>query len=212
MKNSQLPDFTIIRCDDKAALVDPESKVCLIVSKRIADTLNLKETNDKIYPIWSKQAEFQRKIDAKREKINTLYLMVTRQCNMNCDFCAINANQNMKINKEFTLESVNERIIPFLSYISPHKVVITGGEPFVKKDIVDIVGNIRKKVKCPIILQSNGLAVDETKLEFLSSQINEINFSTKHMFESPNRIIKLLLQSVIHLLSLYSPPLFMFLF
>ena len=51
MKNSQLPDFTIIRCDDKAALVDPESKVCLIVSKRIADTLNLKETNDKIYPI-----------------------------------------------------------------------------------------------------------------------------------------------------------------
>lgn len=191
MKNSQLPDFTIIRCDDKAALVDPESKVCLIVSKRIADTLNLKETNDKIYPIWSKQAEFQRKIDAKREKINTLYLMVTRQCNMNCDFCAINANQNMKINKEFTLESVNERIIPFLSYISPHKVVITGGEPFVKKDIVDIVGNIRKKVKCPIILQSNGLAVDETKLEFLSSQINEINFSTKHMFESPNRIIKL---------------------
>ena len=97
MKNSQLPDFTIIRCDDKAALVDPESKVCLIVSKRIADTLNLKETNDKIYPIWSKQAEFQRKIDAKREKINTLYLMVTRQCNMNCDFCAINANQNMKI-------------------------------------------------------------------------------------------------------------------
>ena len=47
MKNSQLPDFTIIRCDDKAALVDPESKVCLIVSKRIADTLNLKETNDK---------------------------------------------------------------------------------------------------------------------------------------------------------------------
>lgn len=181
MKNSQLPDFTIIRCDDKAALVDPESKVCLIVSKRIADTLNLKETNDKIYPIWSKQAEFQRKIDAKREKINTLYLMVTRQCNMNCDFCAINANQNMKINKEFTLESVNERIIPFLSYISPHKVVITGGEPFVKKDIVDIVGNIRKKVKCPIILQSNGLAVDETKLEFLSSQINEINFSTKHI-------------------------------
>ena len=70
-------------------------------------------------------------------------------------------------------------------------MVITGGEPFVKKDIVDIVGNIRKKVKCPIILQSNGLAVDETKLEFLSSQINEINFSTKHMFESPNRIIKL---------------------
>lgn len=65
MKNSQLPDFTIIRCDDKAALVDPESKVCLIVSKRIADTLNLKETNDKIYPIWSKQAEFQRKKEVR---------------------------------------------------------------------------------------------------------------------------------------------------
>ena len=151
---SKMNEFIKITEGEKVALIDPVGKVCLGVSKRFADNLDKPEFQEKLFPVWEQQTEFVKEIEKNHEKINTVYLMVTRKCNMNCDFCAINANQNMKINKEFTLESVNERIIPFLSYISPHKVVITGGEPFVKKDIVDIVGNIRKKVKCPIILLS----------------------------------------------------------
>ena len=164
MGSKILPEFNIIWNENKAVLIDPKSKVCLGVSKKIAQNLENKSVQEKLYPIWKEQIEWRRKIDEKHNSINTVYFMVTRLCNINCKFCAINANQNIQLNKELKLSDIRKLVIPLLREISPHKLIITGGEPFVKDKIEKIITEIHGKVDCQIVLQSNGLALKEQVL------------------------------------------------
>lgn len=181
MESNRLPEFIEIWNNKKVALIDPENKVCLSVNKWVIENLNIKEVREKIYSIWKKEAEFQKIMEEQREKINTVYLMITRKCNMNCNFCAIDANNNLHMEKEITIEDIQKKIAPFLHKNCPHKLIITGGEPLIKPQIVEIVRVLHAKVKCPIIIQSNGLAINQNIVNGIKENISEIDFSTKHM-------------------------------
>lgn len=183
----RLPSFIKITEGEKVALIDSINKVCLGVSKRIADNLEDRAVQEKIYPIWKQQACCMRRIEDMRGRINTAYLMVTRKCNMNCEFCAINANDDIHLDKEIRLEHIKKNVIPFLKKCKPHKLIITGGEPLIKENIIEIVQELSQELSCPITLQSNGLAADTSLINRLSSYITEIDFSTRHMFESEER-------------------------
>lgn len=152
------------------------------VSNKIANNLDKQEVKEFLYPIWKKQASIQQKIIQRHEKFNTVYLMITRKCNMNCDFCAINANHGMNLDAEINIDDIKKKIIPFLNECSPHKFIMTGGEPFVKDNILQIIEEIHKGTSIPIIVQSNGIAVNTSVIEKLKGKVKEIDFSTKHMF------------------------------
>ena len=113
--------------------------------------------------------------------------MVTRKCNMNCDFCAISANDKMHPEKEFRLEDIENKVIPFFKKNTPHKMIITGGEPLIKEEIVRFLKVLRQGIDCPITLQSNGLTVTTELIEEVKNCIDEIDFSTKHMFENAEK-------------------------
>lgn len=187
MENNKLPEFVTILHKNKAVLVDPQNGVCMKVSKRIAENLNRPEVREKLYPVWREQSRLQEIIETQREKINTVYLMVTRRCNMDCAFCAIDANQGVNLRQEFKISDINDKIIPFLNAFCPHKLIVTGGEPLVKDKILEIIKALHKGTNCPITLQSNGLLLDGEITEGLKGNIAEIDFSTKHMFETPER-------------------------
>lgn len=185
MAKNMLPEFVKILHKDKAVLVDPENRVCLKVSGRIAQNLDRPEVQEKLYPIWREQSELQKIIEAQRERINTAYLMVTRQCNMDCKFCAMNANHGMDLRQELKFSDIKEKVMPFFREIRPHKLIVSGGEPLLKENILEIIKTLHSSLSCPITLQSNGLLVDKDIVEGLRGNIAEIDFSTKHMLESP---------------------------
>ena len=56
MKN-RINEFIKITEGEKVALIDPIGKVCLGVSKKLADNLDRPEVQKKLYPIWRKQTE-----------------------------------------------------------------------------------------------------------------------------------------------------------
>lgn len=184
---SKMNHFIKITEGEKVALIDPQGKVCLGVSKRLADNLDSQQVQEKLYPIWERQTEFVKQVEETRERINTAYLMVTRKCNMNCDFCAINANDRMCLEREFKLTDIKNKVIPFLKKNRPHKLIITGGEPLIKDQIVEIVKELKAEVSSFITLQSNGLAITPQLIEKLKGNIDEIDFSTKHMFGTNER-------------------------
>lgn len=184
MKNNKLPKFFEIGYKDKIALIDPENKVCLGISRWMAENLGNDTIQSKIYPIWDHQVKLQKKLDSERERINTVYLMVTRQCNLNCDFCAIDARRYDVPDKEFTVDDVQKKIVPFFQKCRPHKLIVTGGEPLIKKRIVEIIEILHQGVQSPIILQSNGLIVDQNIVDRLKGKVAEIDFSTGHMFKN----------------------------
>lgn len=184
---SKMNDFIRITEGEKVVLIDPVGKVCLGVSKRFADNLDKPEFQEKLYPLWKKETAFIKEIEDNHEKINTVYLMLTRKCNMNCDFCAISANDKMRPEKEFKLEDIQHKVVPFLQENKPHKMILTGGEPLIKGQIAEITKALRNGVTCPIILQSNGLALTPELIEQLKEYIDEIDFSTMHMFGTPEK-------------------------
>lgn len=188
---NKMNDFIKITEGEKVALIDPIGRVCLGVSKRVADNLDRPEFQEKLYPVWKQQVELIKEIEAEHEKINTVYLMVTRKCNMNCEFCAISANDKMHPEKEFKLEDIQNKVIPFFKENKPHKMILTGGEPLIKGQIVEIAEALRNGLSCPITLQSNGLALTLELTEQLKEYIDEIDFSTMHMFETPEKERKL---------------------
>ena len=184
---SKMNEFIKITEGEKVALIDPVGKVCLGVSKRFADNLDKPEFQEKLFPVWKQQTEFVKEIEKNHEKINTVYLMVTRKCNMNCDFCAISANDKLRPEKEFKLEDIQNKVIPFFQKNKPHKMILTGGEPLIKDQIVEIAKALRNGLTCPITLQSNGLAITKELTEQLKEYIDEIDFSTMHMFGTPEK-------------------------
>ena len=121
---SKMNEFIKITEGEKVALIDPVGKVCLGVSKRFADNLDKPEFQEKLFPVWEQQTEFVKEIEKNHEKINTVYLMVTRKCNMNCDFCAISANDKLRPEKEFKLEDIQNKVIPFFQKNKPHKMIL----------------------------------------------------------------------------------------
>lgn len=185
MMKTNLPEFVKIMHKEKAVLVDPKNKVCLKASRRIAQHLDRPEVQEKLYPIWREQSELQKITEAPRERINTAYLMVTRRCNMDCEFCAMNANQRTDPGREFKISDIKEKVIPFFQEFCPHRLIISGGEPLTKKGILEIIKTLHSGLSCPITLQSNGLLIDEGIVEGLRGNIAEIDFSTKHMIEDP---------------------------
>ncbi len=187
MEINNLPEFEILYKDEKAALIDKDNKVCIGVSRKIADNLNSLDVQNFLFPIWKQQVMFQKKIEQKRKKINTAYLMVTRKCNMNCEFCAIRANEKLE-SDEMDFTDIIDNVIPFLKRNRPHKIIITGGEPLLKHSIDKIVKGIRTNVDSLITLQSNGLLLDESFVSKLSDNVDEIDFSTKHMVDSEKGI------------------------
>ena len=188
---SKMNDFIKITEGEKVALIDPVGKVCLGVSKKFAENLDKPEFKEKLYSVWKQQTEFIKEIENDHEKINTVYLMVTRKCNMNCDFCAISANDKLRPEKEFKMEDIQNKVVPFFQENKPHKMILTGGEPLIKDQIVEIAKTLKNGLICPIILQSNGLSLTPELAEQLKECIDEIDFSTMHMFETPEKVQQL---------------------
>src|SRR3954470_1715024 len=59
---------------------------------------------------------------------------ITKRCNATCDFCPYWEADEVEEVKDFT---------PVIRYFQPLQVSITGGEPFLRKDLLDIVRQVK---------------------------------------------------------------------
>ena len=73
------------------------------------------------------------------KKPSVIHWAITSQCNLNCGFCfAYQGKKDLNTRKSF---EVIDRLVP----LNIKKLVITGGEPLVRKDIIKIVNYAKKK-------------------------------------------------------------------
>lgn len=92
-------------------------------------------------------------------RTNPLYVQfyITARCNLTCQQCnIIYANSDVR---ECTLSEI-EKIAENLNRIGVAIVLLTGGEPFVRKDLPEIVGHfVRRGIH--VRMQTNGLASED---------------------------------------------------
>ena len=120
-------------------------------------------------------------------KIDTIRLILTLDCNLNCAYCC---NKQEPVYSQFKLKSFEK--IDFSLY---QNVCLTGGEPFLYKDaLYDILRKI--PVSKDIFIYTNGLLITGEDIDMLLSYRNikglNIGLHAIKQLERINRKIKML--------------------
>lgn len=105
---------------------------------------------------------------------------ITHQCNYNCSYCIFSCN-NKKINGEL---STNEcfHIIDELVLHNFKHLKVTGGEPFIRKDIIEILKYASKNLVTDV--STNASLINDEKVNLL----NQIKLKMIHVSLDGNKI------------------------
>jgi len=115
--------------------------------------------------------------------ILNLRIAITDRCNLNCIYCHHEGEyitsqcSKENSNVELTVDEI-ERVIRIAAELGIKKVKITGGEPLIRKDVVDIVDRISS---IPGIIEvsmvTNGLLLERYALKLKKAGLKRINIS-----------------------------------
>lgn len=99
-------------------------------------------------------------------KIKTLYIELTHACNQHCKHCYLNGGMHHAIS-EMTTEQIKYILHSFKAQGGRY-VILTGGEPIVRKDIWEILDYI-EMLELPFSFASNSFAMNEERRMRLAS-------------------------------------------
>tara|TARA_R110000796_G_scaffold252631_1_gene389213 strand:+ start:97519 stop:98502 length:984 start_codon:yes stop_codon:yes gene_type:complete len=131
-------------------------------------------------------------VDNHNRKINYLRLAVTDRCNLRCNYCMPSEGINFAENdKLFTIDELS-RLSEILVSQGINKIRITGGEPFVRKDLMVLLRNLSKmEALSDISVTTNATLIGPYIDELKALGIMNINVSmdaiTKETFEKITR-------------------------
>lgn len=106
-------------------------------------------------------------------EINYLRISVTQKCNLKCKYCGYDTPDI----KELTCENII-KIVRIFASLGIEKVRLTGGEPLLRKDIIDIACGIKKieGIK-KLAITTNGIFLAEMAEKLKLSGVDIINIS-----------------------------------
>jgi cyclic pyranopterin phosphate synthase len=110
--------------------------------------------------------------------INYLRLAVTDRCNLRCFYCMPEEGINFTDRKDLLSYEEMRRTVQFLVSMGIEKLRITGGEPFVRKDMMDFLHAMSKLPELKKInITTNGTLTEALVPEFKKLRINSVNLS-----------------------------------
>jgi len=100
-------------------------------------------------------------------------LEITKRCNATCDFCPYWEADEVEEVKDFT---------PVIKYFQPLHVSVTGGEPLLRKDLVDIIRQVKQVPGFRyVVTYSNGWLLNEKNIaELTEAGCNQIQVSCNY--------------------------------
>ena len=110
-----------------------------------------------------------------RYPLNSIYLYVTDRCNLRCKHCWIEPlycedcedNNNNEFNLKYLKKAIEDA-----REIGLNRVKVTGGEPFLRKDIIDIIEYLHAQ-NITVDIETNGTLVNKEIVEVLRD--NSVN-------------------------------------
>ena len=119
-------------------------------------------------------------LDSFKRKIDYLRFSVTDRCDLRCRYCM---PQKMKFTQKEDSLSVKEmKIISKIFFdLGFKKIRITGGEPLIRRDILDFLSFLNSKLKSKLIseisLTTNGTMLSKYAKQIHQNGIRRINVS-----------------------------------
>ena len=109
--------------------------------------------------------------------VRTLYLHVTHACNLRCCYCYFSAGE--KLPSELSLGEISV-LFRDMVFLRPEKVVITGGEPLLRDDLLDIAVAFREilpQMDVRLAMVSNGMLISPVLAHQLAAVFDEVRIS-----------------------------------
>jgi len=111
--------------------------------------------------------------------VDNIRISITQRCNLNCIYCH-KEGENDKLSYKKTEMTPEEiyTIVKVAASLCINKVKITGGEPLIRNDIIDIVSKISQipTVK-EISLTTNGVLLKKYALQLKKAGLKRVNIS-----------------------------------
>jgi uncharacterized radical SAM superfamily Fe-S cluster-containing enzyme len=114
--------------------------------------------------------------DKFNREINYLRISVTDRCNLRCKYCMPEEGvEDIGHNKILSFENI-QRIVEASAKLGITKYRITGGEPLVRKDIIDLVRALSKipGVK-ELVMTTNGILLPEKAEALKEAGLKRVN-------------------------------------
>ncbi|MDY8047769.1 radical SAM protein [Paenibacillus polymyxa] len=108
------------------------------------------------------------------EALEVVYLALTNRCNLHCKHCS--ASADIRFTDVLTTEKVKEVINQIIA-LRPQAINVTGGEPMMRSDLMDILAFLRHSFDGLILLSTNGLFISEKNAEQLLEYVDMFSIS-----------------------------------
>jgi molybdenum cofactor biosynthesis protein A len=123
-------------------------------------------------------------------QINYLRLAVTDRCNLRCSYCMPEEGILSIPHKEILSYEECLRLINIFSALGINKLRITGGEPFVRKGLINFIESVRKSsLYLSILITTNGTLIFPYLRKLKDFGISGINLSLDTLNKEKFRII-----------------------
>lgn len=112
-----------------------------------------------------------------KEELKNIYLHLTKVCNLNCTYCYFSAGKPMK--EELSFYKITN-LFKDISLLEPKKIVFTGGEPLLRKDLFNLADSfheINPGNKINLCLMSNGILIDQHIAKKIEKAFDEVRIS-----------------------------------
>ena len=111
-------------------------------------------------------------IDPLGNRITSLRISITNQCNLNCIYC--HHEGNPKATEEMTVETISN-VIHAAYKLGVRKIKFSGGEPLIRKDFEDILYSLPKMDD--VSATTNGILLEKRAHSLKDAGLDRINIS-----------------------------------
>ena len=106
--------------------------------------------------------------------VRSMRIQVNTTCNFGCFFCHM---EGTGVHSESMTADEIERIVSIASKWGVNKIKFTGGEPTLRRDILDIVRRTRKYITGDISMTTNGIMLPKIASDLKEAGLDRINIS-----------------------------------
>ena len=122
-------------------------------------------------------------IDPFGRDVNYLRVSVTDRCDFRCTYCMAEDMQFLPKKDILSLEEIEDICRTFMK-LGTRKIRLTGGEPLVRKGIMQVINNLGKEVGTlldELTITTNGSQLESKAEELYRAGVRRINVSLDHL-------------------------------
>jgi cyclic pyranopterin phosphate synthase len=122
-------------------------------------------------------------IDPFGRDVNYLRVSVTDRCDFRCTYCMAEDMQFLPKKDILSLEEIEEICRAFMK-LGTRKIRLTGGEPLVRKGIMQVINNLGKEVGGELdelTITTNGSQLESKAEDLYNAGVRRINVSMDHL-------------------------------